>query len=117
MDDWFHKVTADIVMLGAGSLGSTEILLRSREKNSLVISNMCGQRFGSKTPPIFSETVSITAYMVVGFSAADGDFFGLSYNGPDEVNGCGFANHTPEEMKGKECGPCITGVRPYNVIN
>ncbi|XP_062507614.1 uncharacterized protein LOC134184027 [Corticium candelabrum] len=80
-------VTADIVMLGAGSLGSTEILLRSREKNSLAISEMCGKRFGT-----------------------DGDFFGLSYNGPDEVNGCGYSSHTPEEMKGKECGPCITGV-------
>ncbi|XP_065826927.1 cholesterol oxidase-like [Oscarella lobularis] len=81
------SVTADIVMLGAGSLGSTEILLRSREQNGLAVSSTCGQKFGT-----------------------DGDFFGLSYNGSDVVNGCGFGHRTPSEMKGKECGPCITGV-------
>jgi cholesterol oxidase len=42
------SVTADIVILGAGSLGSTEILLRSKDKHSLTVSNMCGKRFGGK---------------------------------------------------------------------
>ena len=98
------KVTADIVMLGAGSLGSTEILLRSREQNGLAVSSTCGQKFGSKTTDLIYATV------FTRLSAADGDFFGLSYNGSDVVNGCGFGHRTPSEMKGKECGPCITGV-------
>ena len=100
-------MTADIVILGAGSLGSTEILLRSKDKHSLAISNMCGQRFGGKSITFIYSSLAGT---VAVFHAADGDFFGMSYNGPDVVNGCGFGNHTPKEMEGKECGPCITGV-------
>lgn len=39
-----RSVTADIVMLGAGALGSTEILLRSRDKG-LPLSDTLGERF------------------------------------------------------------------------
>ncbi|MCR5867453.1 alpha/beta fold hydrolase [Aquincola sp. J276] len=39
-----RSVTADVVMLGAGALGSTEILLRSRDKG-LPLSGRLGERF------------------------------------------------------------------------
>lgn len=39
-----RSITADIVMLGAGALGSTEILLRSRDKG-LPLSGRLGERF------------------------------------------------------------------------
>ena len=37
-------ITADVVVLGAGTLGSTEILLRSAQ-HGLAVSNQLGQRF------------------------------------------------------------------------
>jgi cholesterol oxidase len=60
------KISCGLVVLGAGSLGSTEILLRSKQQG-LAVSNYVGQRFG-----------------------ADGDFFAVSYNGPDNANGVGI---------------------------
>jgi cholesterol oxidase len=77
-------VTADIVMLGAGTLGSTEILLRSRA-NGLALSNCVGRRF-----------------------SGNGDTLGFSYNGGQEVNGIGFGHRKPGEIP--PVGPCITGV-------
>ena len=50
-------VTADIVMLGAGTLGSTEILLRSKAQG-LPLSDAVGERF-----------------------TGNGDVLGFSYNG------------------------------------
>lgn len=62
-----HKyfVTADIVVLGAGTLGSTEILLRSKEEG-LALSHWVGSRFTS-----------------------NGDAIALAYNNDIEVNGIG----------------------------
>jgi cholesterol oxidase len=82
-------VTADIVMLGAGSIGSTEILLRSKKLGLLQLSDALGMKFG-----------------------ADGDFFGFSYNGPDHINSIGYGNNDYQEMYSKEglVGPCISGV-------
>ena len=40
-------VTADVVILGAGAVGSTEILLRSK-KNGLPVSDCVGKYFGGK---------------------------------------------------------------------
>jgi len=77
-------VTADIVMLGAGTLGSTEILLRSKAQG-LPLSDMVGQRF-----------------------SGNGDVLGFSYNGDREVNGIGFGHRKPGEIP--PVGPCITGV-------
>ena len=77
-------VTADIVMLGGGTLGSTEILLRSKARG-LPISNQVGQRF-----------------------SGNGDVLGFSYNGDQEVNGIGFGHRKPGEIP--PVGPCITGV-------
>jgi len=75
-------VSADIVIISAGTLGSTEIMLRSKA-NGLATSDMVGKRF-----------------------SGNGDFLGFSYNGEDKINGIGFGNHNPDSMD--PCGPCIT---------
>jgi cholesterol oxidase len=77
-------VSADIVMLGGGTLGSTEILLRSKAQG-LPLSDRVGQRF-----------------------SGNGDVLGFSYNGDREVNGIGFGHRKPGEIS--PVGPCITGV-------
>ncbi len=77
-------VTADIVVLGAGCLGSTEILLRSREKG-LAVSGMLGQRF-----------------------TGNGDVLAFAYNADVTVNTIGFGPHAPGELP--PVGPCITSV-------
>ncbi|MBI3282332.1 MAG: GMC family oxidoreductase [Acidobacteria bacterium] len=78
------SVEADIVMLGAGSLGSTEILLRSAQRG-LAVSPMLGQRF-----------------------SGNGDALGFAYNNDVEINGVGFGDRDPE---GREpVGPTITGL-------
>ena len=76
------SVRADCVILAAGTLGSTEILLRSAAKG-LPVSNMLGMRF-----------------------SGNGDMIGLTYNAAEPVNSIGFGNHEPE---GRDpVGPCST---------
>jgi cholesterol oxidase len=77
-------VSADIVMLGAGTLGSTEILLRSKAQG-LPVSDLLGKRF-----------------------TGNGDVLGFSYNGGAPVNGMGFGHRKPGEIP--PVGPCITGI-------
>ncbi len=77
-------VAADIVILGAGALGSTEILLRSAQQG-LAVSPMVGQRF-----------------------TGNGDVLGFGYNTDDAINGIGFGSHNP--LGRKKVGPCITSV-------
>jgi len=77
-------VTADIVVLGAGCLGSTEILLRSQERG-LGASNMLGKHF-----------------------TGNGDVLGFAYNADVQVNTVGFGHHKPGEIQ--PVGPCITSV-------
>lgn len=77
-------VTADIVMLGAGTLGSTEILLRSKAKG-LSLSDRVGNHF-----------------------TGNGDVLGLAYNCDQEINGVGFGNLPPDGRR--TVGPTITGV-------
>jgi cholesterol oxidase len=77
-------VSADIVVLAAGALGSTEILLRSREAG-LPLSDKVGTHF-----------------------SGNGDVLGFAYNADREINGIGFDSHSPA---GREpVGPCITGI-------
>lgn len=77
-------VDADIVILGAGTLGSTEILLRSAERG-LPLSSKLGTHF-----------------------TGNGDVLGFGYNTDTEINGIGFGAHNP---KGRaKVGPCITSV-------
>jgi len=77
-------VTADIVFLGAGALGSTEILLRSQAQG-LKLSNHLGQQF-----------------------SGNGDVLAFGYNCDREINGIGFGDHPP--VNREPVGPCITGV-------
>lgn len=73
---------ADIVVLAAGALGSTEILLRSAA-HGLPLSGRVGQRI-----------------------TGNGDVLAFSYNSDREVNGIGWGHRE----HGAPVGPCITGV-------
>lgn len=75
-------IKANMVFLGAGSLGSTEILLRSA-KQGLALSNMLGKRF-----------------------TGNGDVLGFGYNTDVKIHGIGKGdNNVPHPV-----GPCITSV-------
>ena len=77
-------VSADIVILAAGTLGSTEILLRSKAAG-LPVSDQVGQRF-----------------------SGNGDVLAFGYNNDQEINGVGFGDQNPEDRA--PVGPCITGI-------
>lgn len=77
-------VTADLVVLAAGALGSAEILLRSKSAG-LRVSDRLGHRF-----------------------SANGDVQGFGYNTAADVNGVGLGTHHPAEIG--PVGPCITGM-------
>jgi len=77
-------VSADLLILGAGSLGSTEILLRSKARG-LALSDQIGERF-----------------------TGNGDVLGFAYNTDLEINGVGWGHHRPGEIP--PVGPCITSV-------
>lgn len=77
-------VSADIVVVSAGTLGTAEILLRSRE-NGLTCSDELGARF-----------------------TGNGDVLGFGYNTDHEINGVG-AGDEPVDPK-SPVGPCITSV-------
>ncbi|HKP46413.1 MAG TPA: GMC family oxidoreductase N-terminal domain-containing protein [Pyrinomonadaceae bacterium] len=82
-------VGADIVVLAAGTLGSTEILLRSKNNASLSLSNRVGENF-----------------------TGNGDVLAFAYNCDQEINGIGFGHHAPIEngKQREKVGPCITGI-------
>jgi cholesterol oxidase len=77
-------ISAGIVVIGAGALGSTEILLRSRERG-LPLSGRLGSRF-----------------------SGNGDFLAFGYNTDRPVNGIGFGDHDVGELPA--VGPCIAGI-------
>jgi cholesterol oxidase len=77
-------VCADIVVLAAGSLGSSEILLRSKQRG-LAMSDQIGHHF-----------------------TGNGDVLGFAYNTDHVINGVGFGTHDPADMA--PVGPCITSV-------
>jgi cholesterol oxidase len=77
-------VSADVVVLAAGTLGSTEILLRSRAAG-LGASDKIGRHF-----------------------TGNGDVLGFSYNSNHNVNGFGFGPDSPASRN--PVGPCITGI-------
>ncbi len=87
------SVKADVVVVGAGALGSTEILLRSRDQG-LSLSDKIGDRF-----------------------SCNGDVLGFGYNTDWKrndkkerlpINGIGAGTLTPAEAH--DPGPCIAGV-------
>ena len=77
-------MSADIVILSAGTLGTTEILLRSKMAG-LALSDRLGHGF-----------------------TGNGDVLGFGYNNDQRVNGIGFGDRSPDSMS--PVGPCITGV-------
>ncbi|MDT5304325.1 MAG: cholesterol oxidase, partial [Mycobacterium sp.] len=76
------KITADVVVLSAGTLGSTEILLRS---SVIGLSDQLGTKF-----------------------SGNGDVLAFSYNGDDEINGMGWGTNQHDHLD--PVGPCITGL-------
>jgi cholesterol oxidase len=79
------SILAGIVILGGGTLGSTEILLRSREEG-LLVSSWLGHRF-----------------------TGNGDFFGIGYNTDFKIQGVALGRHPVIFPKEQRVGPCITG--------
>src|SRR5208282_1001942 len=77
-------VAADVLILGAGSLGSTEILLRSKARG-LALSDQVGERF-----------------------TGNGDTLAFAYNTDQVINGVGWGHHPQGEIP--PVGPCITSV-------
>ena len=86
VDDKERVVTAKYVILGGGALGSTKILLRSKERG-LNISGKIGSRF-----------------------TGNGDTAGFSYHGNDVVNGIGLDTGKYDKIKEESPGPCITSI-------
>ncbi|MCC6861599.1 MAG: GMC family oxidoreductase [Bryobacterales bacterium] len=78
------------VVLSAGSINSTEILLRS-EMHGLSVSPALG----------------------TGFSG-NGDFFGLAYNGDFQTDVLGYGPRVPDAGDAQYPGPSITGIVRYN---
>ncbi|MEZ5850832.1 MAG: GMC family oxidoreductase N-terminal domain-containing protein [Hyphomicrobiaceae bacterium] len=85
--DRFHEpdrsITAAIVVVGAGSLGSTEIMLRSKERG-LALSQRVGEGF-----------------------TGNGDVLAFAYNGERPVNAVGVG--VPPKSGITPPGPCIAG--------
>lgn len=79
-----HFITTDLVVLSAGTFGSTEILLRSKAKG-LKLSDQVGKRF-----------------------SGNGDVLAFGYNNKEPIDGIGFGSHSPEGRT--PVGPCITGI-------
>jgi cholesterol oxidase len=77
------SVAADIVVLAAGTLGSTEILLRSRERG-LCLSDRLGRSF-----------------------SANGDIIAFGYGAKLPVNAIGVGH--PAKVEGLDVGACVTG--------
>jgi len=76
-------VSADIVWLSAGTLGSSEILFRSKNKG-LELSNQLGSRF-----------------------SGNGDYIGFAYNCDRPIGSVGKGDDAPHV--GDPVGPCIVG--------
>ena len=86
------RVTASIVVLGAGALGSTEILLRSRA-HGLALSPALGSRF-----------------------TGNGDVLGFGYNNDQPIDGIGLGHRAAayrwprDKDEQAPVGPTITGL-------
>ncbi len=89
-------ITADHVVLGAGAIGSTEILLRSRDKG-LSLSERLGENFSGN-----GDALGF-AYDSYFKATKDGDDVTA---GPIYAMGVGTSDVAPEVYP----GPCITGV-------
>jgi cholesterol oxidase len=89
-DSTRFKMEARNVILAAGSINSTEILMRS-EMRGLKLSPRIGSNF-----------------------SGNGDFFAISYNGDHYLQTLGFGNHPNGPGSSTPPGPTITGVIRYD---
>ncbi len=80
-----QSISADLVILCAGTLGSTEILLRSKEVQGLRLSDQLGQKF-----------------------SGNGDVMAFAYNNDIPINGIGFGH--PPQIDIPAVGPSIAGL-------
>lgn len=87
-----QSIRASHVILGAGALGSTKILLRSKERG-LDISNHLGKNF-----------------------TTNGDVLGFSYNGQDKSNSVGMETNKGRRLPKRPPGPCITSVMDFRKL-
>jgi cholesterol oxidase len=78
-----RSVDAKTVVLAAGTLGSTEVLLRSRDRG-LAVSDCVGERF-----------------------SANGDIIAFTLGGKQRVNAIGVGH--PPKFNGDAVGACVTG--------
>ena len=78
-----QTVSADLVVLAAGTLGSTEILMRSRE-NGLALSERLGEGF-----------------------TGNGDIIAFGYNSDRRVHAIGTGH--PPKLDTDPVGPCVAG--------
>eukprot|EP01130_Rhizamoeba_saxonica_P009857 TRINITY_DN4023_c0_g1_i1.p1 TRINITY_DN4023_c0_g1~~TRINITY_DN4023_c0_g1_i1.p1 ORF type:complete len:1732 (-),score=349.59 TRINITY_DN4023_c0_g1_i1:62-5257(-) len=87
------KVTirAKFVFLGAGSVGSTEILMRSREKSGLSFSKNLGKNV-----------------------SGNGDFIGFAYNTDQKTNMVGLGNKSNSK---EPVGPTITQIIDHRSVD
>ncbi len=83
-----RSLRAKFVILAAGTLGSTEILLRSREQGFLSLSDTLGHHF-----------------------SGNGDVLGFGYS-DNEINGVGHGHRLGDPEK--PVGPCITGMIDFH---
>lgn len=81
-----YFVMADVVFLAAGTLGSNEILLRSRNFG-LEVSSQVGEKF-----------------------SGNGDILGFGYNTDHKCNAVAMGDHNPSNFSNGPVGPCITGI-------
>lgn len=84
------QITAANVILAAGAINTTEILLRS-EREGLSVSPRLGSGFGG-----------------------NGDFFGLAYNGDFQTNVLGFGNRPLSPRRAFAPGPTIVSGIHYD---
>ncbi|MEH6444787.1 MAG: GMC family oxidoreductase N-terminal domain-containing protein [Oceanospirillaceae bacterium] len=77
-------VRAKLIILAAGTLGSTEIMLRSKQQG-LALSAQLGNSF-----------------------SGNGDVLGFGYNCDQAINGIGFGSMPEQDFK--PVGPCITSI-------
>ena len=87
-----ETIRATHVIIGAGALGSTKLLLRSREQG-LNVSNQIGKNFST-----------------------NGDVLGFSFNGAKKANSVGLTTQHMARKK-KPPGPCITSVMDFRKTN
>lgn len=86
-----RAISADVVILAAGTLGSTEILLRSRDRG-LALSDRLGQRF-----------------------SANGDIIAFGYGAKSPINAVGVGH--PSKMPELEIGAAVSGQLEFDDPN